>query len=72
MGKSICNRNVNSRTPDLNIFFGIANRTVTEATTVHGTNPQFLIEKILREKITDSLYWKEHCFALTGKQIVKE
>lgn len=72
MGKSNCNSNVNSRIPDLNIFFGIANRTVTEASTVHGTNPQFLIEKILREKITDSLYWKEHCFALTGKQIVKE
>ncbi|CAO3675504.1 unnamed protein product [Umbelopsis ramanniana] len=28
----------------------MANRTVTEASTVHGTNPQFLIEKILREK----------------------
>ncbi|KAI8578511.1 hypothetical protein K450DRAFT_247220 [Umbelopsis ramanniana AG] len=48
----------------------MANRTVTEATTVHGTNPQFLIEKILREKITDSLYWKEHCFALTAATVL--
>ena len=37
---------------------------------IHGTNPQFLIEKITRMKIYDSLYWKEHCFALTGKTIV--
>ncbi|CAM0138484.1 Pre-mRNA-splicing factor 38A [Umbelopsis sp. WA50703] len=48
----------------------MANRTVTEASTVHGTNPQFLIEKILREKITDSLYWKEHCFALTAATVL--
>ncbi|KAH8551607.1 PRP38 family-domain-containing protein [Umbelopsis sp. PMI_123] len=48
----------------------MANRTLTDATTVHGTNPQFLIEKILREKITDSLYWKEHCFALTAATVL--
>ena len=30
-------------------------------------NPvQFLIEKVIRARIYDSLYWKEQCFALTG------
>lgn len=44
----------------------MANRTVKEAATVKGTNPQYLVEKIIRTRIYDSLYWKEHCFALTG------
>ncbi|KAI8822577.1 Pre-mRNA-splicing factor 38, partial [Fimicolochytrium jonesii] len=48
----------------------MANRTATEAKTIHGTNPQFLIEKILRTRIHDSLYWKEHCFALTAESII--
>lgn len=39
-------------------------------TTVHGTNPQFLVEKILRQKIYNSLYWKEHCFGLTAETLV--
>jgi pre-mRNA-splicing factor 38A len=30
---------------------------------IHGTDPQFLIEKIIRERIYDSLYWKEKLFA---------
>lgn len=45
----------------------MANRTVKDAVTVKGTNPQYLIEKIIRTRIYDSLYWKESCFALTGK-----
>ncbi|KAJ3343171.1 Pre-mRNA-splicing factor 38A [Gonapodya sp. JEL0774] len=44
----------------------MANRTVYDAKSVHGTNPQYLVEKILRARIYDSLYWKEQCFALTG------
>ncbi|KAJ3157615.1 hypothetical protein HDU86_003267 [Geranomyces michiganensis] len=48
----------------------MANRTVTEATNIHGTNPQFLIEKIIRTRIYDSLYWKESCFALTAETII--
>lgn len=27
---------------------------------------QFLVEKVIRARIYDSGYWKEHCFALTG------
>lgn len=44
----------------------MANRTAKDAATVKGTNPQFLVEKIIRQRIYDSLFWKEHCFALTG------
>ena len=46
----------------------MANRTEKTAKTVKGTNPQFLVEKIIRQRIYDSMYWKEHCFALTGKK----
>lgn len=44
----------------------MANRTVKEAHTVRGTNPQYLVEKIIRTRIYDSRYWKEYCFGLTG------
>lgn len=45
----------------------MANRTVKDAKSIHGTNPQYLVEKIIRSRIYDSKYWKEECFALTGK-----
>lgn len=45
----------------------MANRTVKDAVTVKGTNPQYLIEKIIRSRIYESKYWKENCFALSGK-----
>ncbi|KAH8354000.1 hypothetical protein KR067_008376 [Drosophila pandora] len=48
----------------------MANRTVKEAKNVHGTNPQYLIEKIIRSRIYDSKYWKEQCFALTAELLV--
>lgn len=44
----------------------MANKTDPDAGTAHGTDPQYLIEKILRSKIHDATYWKEHCFGLTG------
>lgn len=37
---------------------------------MHGTNPQYLIEKIIRSRIYDSKYWKEQCFALTAELLV--
>jgi hypothetical protein len=37
----------------------MANRTIKDAKTVHGTNPQYLIEKIIRTRIYDSRFWKE-------------
>lgn len=48
-------------------FYYIANRTVSDAIAVHGKDPQHLVEKIIRERIYDSLYWKEHCFGLSCK-----
>eukprot|EP00088_Acartia_fossae_P057321 TRINITY_DN66881_c0_g1_i1.p1 TRINITY_DN66881_c0_g1~~TRINITY_DN66881_c0_g1_i1.p1 ORF type:complete len:321 (-),score=29.51 TRINITY_DN66881_c0_g1_i1:67-1029(-) len=48
----------------------MANRTVKDAITVKGTNPQYLVEKIIRSRIYDSKYWKEHCFALTAELLV--
>lgn len=37
---------------------------------MRGTNPQYLIEKIIRSRIYDSRYWKEECFALTAELLV--
>jgi pre-mRNA-splicing factor 38A len=48
----------------------MANRTDSSAISVHGTNPQYLIEKIVRLKIHGSQYWKEHCYALTAETLV--
>ena len=45
----------------------MANRNVSDAKTVKGTNPQYLVEKIIRSRIYESKYWKEQCFALSGK-----
>ena len=44
----------------------MANVTDPLARSVHGTNPQNLIEYITRQKIYDSLYWKEECFGLSA------
>jgi len=48
----------------------MANRTVKDATTIKGTNPQYLVEKIIRTRIYDSRYWKEECFALSAELLV--
>jgi len=48
----------------------MANRTDPTAISVHGTNPQNLIEKIMRNRIYASNYWKEHCFGLTAETLV--
>jgi len=48
----------------------MANRTVKDAATVKGTNPQYLVEKIIRSRIYDSKFWKESCFALTAELLV--
>ena len=48
----------------------MANRTDPLAAQVHGTNPQNLIERILRERIYANRYWKEHCFGLTAASLV--
>ncbi len=48
----------------------MANQTAIGATSVHGTDPQNLIPLIARNKIYNSLYWKEKCFGLTAETIV--
>ncbi len=50
----------------------MANRTHTGANSIHGTNPQFLIDKILRMKIYNDLYYKEQLFALDAESIIEK
>lgn len=47
-----------------------ANTTAKGALSIHGTNPQFLIDKVVRSRIYESQYWKETCFALTAESII--
>ena len=53
-------------------FFGtsMAQTTVKWAQQAHGTNPQNLIEYIVRQKIYDAVYWKQHCFGLSAETLV--
>jgi pre-mRNA-splicing factor 38A len=37
---------------------------VRDGTTIHDVNPAMMIEKITRERIQESRYWKEECFGL--------
>jgi pre-mRNA-splicing factor 38A len=46
------------------------NTTDPDAVSIHGTNPQNLVEKILRMRIYDHAFWKEHCFALSAETLV--
>ncbi|KAJ8604296.1 hypothetical protein CTAYLR_002523 [Chrysophaeum taylorii] len=48
----------------------MANRTEAFAREIHGTNPQRIVEKILRLKVYASPYWKESCFGLTAETLV--
>ncbi|KAF8068453.1 PRP38 [Scenedesmus sp. PABB004] len=48
----------------------MANRTDKDARSIHGTNPQNLIEKITRNKIYASVYWKKDCFGLSAETLV--
>ena len=47
-----------------------ANSTAPEAHSVHGTNPQFLVERITRDKIYAMTYWKEKCFGVSAAALV--
>ncbi|GJQ15651.1 hypothetical protein GpartN1_g7442.t1 [Galdieria partita] len=48
----------------------MANRTDPLAIHSHGFDPQFLIDKITREKIYQCAYWKAECFGLTAETVV--
>ncbi|KAH9608134.1 hypothetical protein KSS87_015584 [Heliosperma pusillum] len=48
----------------------MANRTDPLAKNIRGTNPQNLVEKIVRSKVYQHTYWKEQCFGLTAETLV--
>ncbi|KZP29921.1 PRP38-domain-containing protein [Athelia psychrophila] len=48
----------------------MANTTVRNALSIHGVNPQSLVETVIRNRIYESGFWKEHCFALTAESII--
>ncbi|KAF8892669.1 PRP38 family-domain-containing protein [Infundibulicybe gibba] len=48
----------------------MANTTVSGALAIHGKNPQSLVESVIRNRIYESNFWKEHCFALTAETLI--
>lgn len=48
----------------------MANVTDTAARNIHGTDPQNLVEKIIRTRAYETMYWKQHCFALTAVSLL--
>ncbi|THU99154.1 PRP38-domain-containing protein [Dendrothele bispora CBS 962.96] len=48
----------------------MANTTVGGAKAIHGQNPQYLVETVIRNRIYEANYWKEHCFALTAESLI--
>ncbi|TGZ83366.1 PRP38-domain-containing protein [Ascodesmis nigricans] len=45
-------------------------RGLYDGVTVHGVNPLLLMEKIIRDRILDSLYYKELCFGLNAATLL--
>ncbi|KAA8907449.1 PRP38 family-domain-containing protein [Sphaerosporella brunnea] len=45
-------------------------RGLYEGQTFHGVNPLLLVEKIIRDRILESLYWKEQCFGLNAATLL--
>jgi pre-mRNA-splicing factor 38A len=41
------------------------------AKTIHGKDPQLLIEKIARDRIRECRYWSEKCFGLDAATLVE-
>ncbi|GJN87324.1 hypothetical protein Rhopal_000272-T1 [Rhodotorula paludigena] len=48
----------------------MANTTRAGALSIHGTNPQYLVPTVIRQRVYDTLYWKEHCFALNSATVI--
>uniref|UniRef100_A0AC35GWZ4 Pre-mRNA-splicing factor 38 n=1 Tax=Panagrolaimus sp. PS1159 TaxID=55785 RepID=A0AC35GWZ4_9BILA len=48
----------------------MANRLQREGAVVRGRNPQNLIEKIIKTRIYESVYWKEQCFGLATENVI--
>jgi pre-mRNA-splicing factor 38A len=43
----------------------MANQTARDAIKVRGSDPQLFIEKLTRERIYQSRYWRENCYGVT-------
>lgn len=50
----------------------VNSRSIRNLKSVHGVDPQHLVEKIVRDRIHDSLYWKEECFALNPVTLIEK
>ncbi|NXQ35329.1 PR38A factor, partial [Alaudala cheleensis] len=48
----------------------MANSTAKDTLSIHGSDPQHLVEKIIRSRIYECRYWKEQCFGLTAELVV--
>ncbi|GAA6034822.1 hypothetical protein JCM8097_009315 [Rhodosporidiobolus ruineniae] len=48
----------------------MANTTRAGALSIHGTNPQYLVPTVIRQRVYDTMYWKEHCFALNSATVI--
>lgn len=48
-------------------LFSLDNVNFHDGASIHGRHPLHLVEKIIRERIQASLYWKEKCYGLSGK-----
>ncbi len=44
----------------------MANRTDPLSLEAHGTNPQYLVDKITRDRIYGTRFWKEQCFGVSA------
>ena len=50
----------------------MANLTDPLIRSIQGQDPQNLMEYITRQKIYDSRFWKEECFALTTADVLEK
>ena len=50
----------------------MANATDPTARTVHGADPQSLVDRIVRSRIYESAYWKEHAFGLNAATLIDQ
>jgi pre-mRNA-splicing factor 38A len=48
----------------------MVNQTNETGISFHGVDPQNLIDYIVRKKIYESIYWKEHCFGLSAQTVI--
>jgi pre-mRNA-splicing factor 38A len=48
----------------------MSNKTISGAKALHGRDPQLLLEKITRERIYASRFWKEQCFGMNAESLI--